>query len=112
MPTGQHSPQHPFTGLVVNINAYTCGHRDPKDLILCILIPIGDFVGGEICLHEPGLVFPLQNGDFFAFSSPNITHFNLPYTGCRASLILESDVEGVNWAKDWNGWKGNVYAPN
>ena len=111
MPGGQYDHERPFTGLVVNINAYTLGHRDSKDFILCILIPIGDFVGGEICLYEPGLVFPVTNGDFFAFNSPRATHFNLPYTGQRASLVLESDIEGLKWLKDWNGWEGNAYAP-
>ena len=112
MPGGQISSQHPFTGMVVNINAHTLGHRDGKDFLLCIVIPLGNFVGAELCLYEPGLVFPLQNGDLFGFRSFDITHFNLPYTGQRGSIVLHSDIDALTWLKDINNWSHSDYAPN
>lgn len=72
-------------------------------------MPIGTFKGGELCLAEPGLVVPLRSGDFFVFPSCSITHFNLLYTGIRASLVCHSDREGVRWAQDYNGWHSHPY---
>ena len=112
LPGGQHLPQHPFSGLVININACSKGHRDQNDHIACLVLAIGDFQGGELCLYEPGLVLPLQNGDIVIFLSSDITHFNIPYSGCRASVVLHTDKAGKQWMENAGQWKGNAYAPN
>ena len=112
LPGGQHHPQHPFSGLVININACSESHRDQNDFIACLVLPIGDFEGGELCLYEPGVVLPLQNGDIVFFLSFDITHFNLPYTGRRASMVLHTDKGGQRWKENMGHWQDNVYAPN
>jgi hypothetical protein len=66
---------------VININVYTKAHRDSGDRHLCLVIPIGHFEGGGLCLLENGLVLELRNGDIAIFRSSEVTHFNLDYRG-------------------------------
>jgi hypothetical protein len=103
------APSYPFTGFVINLNVMTKAHRDHKDLKGCIVLVVGDFEGGELVLHEPGLVLELRSGDVVIFPSSKITHFNLHFRGRRASVVLHSDVEGNGYQKDFNGWDGNVH---
>ncbi|KAM5540498.1 hypothetical protein V8D89_005956 [Ganoderma adspersum] len=91
------SPSYPFSGFIINLNIASKVHRDGKDLAGCLVIPVGRFRGGELCLHEPGLV---------------ITHFNLPYVGTCASIILHSDREGMQWVDEGMGWGRNLYFNN
>ena len=62
LPDGNTSPVHPFVGLVINLNAVTRAHRDSKDDTMCLVLALGDFEGGDLCLYEPGLVIPLRCG--------------------------------------------------
>ncbi|KAF8549577.1 hypothetical protein OG21DRAFT_1387229, partial [Imleria badia] len=69
LPGNSRPPVAPFVSLVVNINVHTEGHRDRKDLVLCLVIPIGEFEGGELVMYEQGLVVELRSGDFIVFCS-------------------------------------------
>lgn len=109
LPDNCASAVRPFVGLVINLNVSTLAHRDAKDDSICLVLAIGDFDGGELCLYEPGLLVPLRHGDFVVFPSCSVTHFNLCYTGQRASIVLHTDREMVKWrAEDRNGWKNNM----
>jgi hypothetical protein len=103
------SPAYPFSGFVVNLNVVTKAHRDCQDLKACAVLVIGNHSGGEICFYEPGLVFPLREGDLLVFFSGKITHFNLPFIGLRASVVLHSDRSGKDWAETRGGWAENHY---
>ena len=107
LPGNNHALSAPFLGLVINLNVVTTAHRDAKDSCACLVLAIGDFEGGELVLYEPGLVIPLQNGDFVVFSSYHITHFNLHYRGRRSSIVLHTDREMVKWQTTRNGWSAN-----
>ena len=109
LPGSTRPPAYPFSGFVINFNVSTKGHRDGKDLKACLVMPIGTFQGGELCLAEPGLVIPLGSGDVFIFPSCLITHFNLLYTGMRASMVCHTDKEGTRWSYDRNGWEAHPY---
>lgn len=88
----------------------TKAHRDAKDLKACAVLVIGSHEGGELVFQEPGLVFPLQEGDLIVFFSGKITHFNLGFfKGLRASIVLHSDKEGEKWAQNRMNWKGNRF---
>lgn len=100
---------YPFTGVVLNLNVYTRGHRDGKDLAACLVIPIGTFTGGELALNEPGLVVGLRSGDGILFPSCDITHFNMAYKGRRASLVCHSDRFHSAWVEERFGWSRNTY---
>ncbi|KAJ7919805.1 hypothetical protein B0H13DRAFT_1581068, partial [Mycena leptocephala] len=54
LPLASNSPAAPFGGFVLNLNACTWAHRDGGDKILCIVIPFGNFEGGELVLYEVG----------------------------------------------------------
>lgn len=109
LPFGDHSVFHPFLSLVLNINVVTTGYRDGNDGPFCLILTIGDFQGGALCLVEPGLVIPLGNGDLLVFKSAEIMHFNLHYVGSRASLTLKTDRAFKTWVTNHNGWQNNGF---
>ncbi|KAG2062805.1 hypothetical protein BDR04DRAFT_1164621 [Suillus decipiens] len=108
LPGNCASPVAPFVSLVVNINVCTKAHRDVFDRRLCLVIPIGRFEGGALCLLENGLVLELRPGDVALFRSCEVTHFNLNYKGARASLVFQTDREFAAWVKNNNGWVDNA----
>lgn len=108
LPGNAHSIVHPFLSLVINMNVATLAHRDSQDKALCVVLAVGEFEDGELCLYEPGLVLPLRSGNFAAFPSARITHFNQHFRGKRASIVLHTDREIDKWTKgERNGWMGN-----
>ncbi|TFK60949.1 hypothetical protein BDN72DRAFT_778787, partial [Pluteus cervinus] len=99
----------PFLGLVLNFCVSTTAHKNTSDKLICVVIPFGDFQGGELCLYEPGLVFSLQPGEILFFPSHKITHFNLHFKGKRGSFVLSSDKAMGNFADNLNGWEDHVH---
>jgi len=108
LPFNANSPAFPFSGFVVNLCVSTNGHRDPKDKRICLVIPFGEWKGGEICLYELGLVIKLKAGDILVFPSCDITHFNLHFSGLRGSMVFHSDRQGDSWVQDYNGWSSYI----
>ena len=100
---------YPFTKLVVNMGVQTQGHTDPKDNDLCVVVPFGEWKGGELCLYQPGVVLELQPGDMVAFPSNRIAHFNLEMSGLRGSLVMATDVSVNTWKETRNYWKHAVH---
>ncbi|KAJ7498855.1 hypothetical protein FB451DRAFT_1548628 [Mycena latifolia] len=107
LPLNERSLAYPFGGFVINVSVSTRGHRDHFDKLFCVVIPFGDWTGGELCLFEPGFVFRLRPWDILIFPSCDITHFNLHFEGVRLSLVLHSDKYGDQWVRDGNGWLPN-----
>ncbi|KAJ6480031.1 hypothetical protein C8R47DRAFT_961149, partial [Mycena vitilis] len=107
LPLGASSPAYPFSGFVLNIGSCTWSHRD-GDKVMCFVIPLGDFKGGQLGLYELGFSFDLQMGDVLAFPSCDLTHFNCHFTGRRATIVLHTDPKGDAWAKNCNGWQAHV----
>jgi len=60
-------------------------------------------------MYEQGLVLDLMSGDNAVFCSAETTHFNLKYTGQRASFVLQADKEFEKWLVQRNGWKDNIH---
>lgn len=108
LPGNCSTPVTPFISLVININVRTKAHRDSSDRHLCLVIPVGNFEGGALCLLENGLVLELRSGDVALFRSSEVTHFNLDYRGTRASLVFQTDKEFAAWVRDHNGWVDNT----
>ncbi|KAJ7657648.1 hypothetical protein DFH06DRAFT_990907, partial [Mycena polygramma] len=105
LPLNQRSAAHPFGGYVFNFVVSTDGHRDGGDKIFCVVIPFGEWTGGELGLHEPGLLFRLRAWDAIIFPSCHVTHFNMDFSGIRCSLVLHSDKYGDNWVQSKNNWQ-------
>jgi len=103
-PLSQNIFSAPFTGFVLNLSCSTMGHRDRADDTVCVVLPFGQFTGGQFAEYETGLVLQIMTGDFFIFPSSKITHFNLPYSGRRGSVVFHSDARSASWIKDRNGW--------
>lgn len=108
LPGNARSIVHPFLSLVLNINVATKGHRDRLDKTLCVVLALGEYLGGALGMYEAGLVAGLRSGDFAAFISYELTHFNLHYTGYRASMVFHTDKEIEVWTHGGrNGWEAN-----
>ena len=105
LPLNDRPTTHPFPGCVINLQVATEGHLDSGDDTICVVIPFGDFEGGELVLSDAGLMINLQEGDVFIFPSFRLTHFNMHFTGVRGSLVMHSDKDGKRWVKDRNGWQ-------
>ncbi|KAJ7899488.1 hypothetical protein B0H14DRAFT_2268433, partial [Mycena olivaceomarginata] len=105
LPLNQRSVAFPFGGYVLNIAVSADGHRDGKDKIFCVVIPFGEWEGGELGLHEPGFLFRFRPWDAIIFPSWQITHFNMDFKGIRCSLVLHSDKEGDKWVQTKNNWE-------
>ncbi|KAF8832091.1 hypothetical protein HHX47_DHR1001115 [Lentinula edodes] len=109
LPLNDTSPASPFTSIVVNINVGTLAHRDKNDGYACICVTIGNPKGGELGMYEPKLLIETRNGDVVVFFSHKYTHFNLPYSGTRGSIVIHGDKTGVDYQKDGFGWFKNIY---
>jgi len=109
LPGGEVSPVAPFLSLVVNLNVSMVGHRDRLDKDLCLVLPLGDFIGGALVMFEQCLVLELRSSDFTLFCSAETTHFNLRYEGRRASFVCHTDKNFDKWQETRNGWASNDY---
>ena len=110
---GNNSPTYsPFLSISINFNVATKGHRDSMDKAVCLVLAITNARGGDLVLHEPGIVVDLKNGDIIIFKSSKITHFNLHFTGIRASIVLHSDKEFDRWVENRNNWQSNHFFVN
>ncbi|KAJ7579382.1 hypothetical protein C8J56DRAFT_1058984 [Mycena floridula] len=105
LPFNDYSPAYPLAGYVININVSSGGHADRGDRKLCVIVPFGEFEGGELVLYELGLVLRLSPLDIVIFPSDRIIHFNLKHSGIRGSVVMATDREIDCWVKDKNGWQ-------
>ena len=104
LPANEVSPAYPYSNIAFNLCACTRAHRDKGDRGWCTTFTLGDCEGGQLVLHELGLVFDSAPGDMVIFQSSSQTHFNLHVKGIRASLVLHSDRMGDIWADSYNRW--------
>jgi hypothetical protein len=109
LPLNEWTPIYPFSGIIVNVNIATRAHRDEGDEELCMVITVSDCEGGALVLHEAGIVVESSNGDCVGFPSVTQTHYNLDFTGLRASLVFHTDKDLQRWFKNMNGWMDNIY---
>ena len=67
---GNNSPTYsPFLSISINFNVATKGHKDSMDKAVCLVLAITNARGGDLVLHEPGIVVDLKNGDIIIFKS-------------------------------------------
>jgi hypothetical protein len=91
------------------MGAETEGHIDTKDDGLCVVVPFGNWEGGELCLYQPGIVLELNPGDMVAFPSDRIAHFNLEMSGLRGSLVMATDRDIRAWSETRNHWEHAIH---
>ena len=112
LPLYEKPSTYHFAGFVLNLQVSTLGHIDGGDDTICVVIPFGTFIGGELGLHEAGLLFGLQPGDIIIFPSYWFSHFNMHFKGVQGSLVMHSDKEGKRWAKTRNDWASKMVVKN
>lgn len=97
----------PFCMTVLNIQPATWGHRDRSDMVdsICLVLALGNYQGGELCLYEAGLVLELAHGAFVAIRSKRDVHFNLDFVGQRFSFVFTSDQSLRRWSQERNRWE-------
>jgi hypothetical protein len=108
LPLNIRPATYPFPGCVINLQVCTQAHLDAGDSGVCVVLPFGDFSGGELVLYEAGLVIEAQEGDIVIFPSFGLTHFNMSFQGVRGSIVLHADKEAKRWIKDRNGWEHHI----
>ncbi|UZJ50681.1 hypothetical protein CBS101457_000001 [Exobasidium rhododendri] len=83
----------PYTGYALKwpVQSADCSpHVDSADdrCSLCTVMAFGDFEGGDLVMHQPGIVTALGSGDMITFPPSTIWHSNKPITkGKRGSTI-------------------------
>lgn len=97
----------PFCMTVLNLLPATRAHRDWSDMVdsVCLVLALGDFEGGELCLYEAGLVIELPHGSMVAIRSRRDLHFNLNFVGQRVSFVFTSNRGLSRWDERRNGWE-------
>jgi hypothetical protein len=108
IPYSYTPPTHAFHGVVANLQVATNSHKDVPDDAICIIMPWGFYTGGECVFEEVGLVIDLPSGSGVTFPSYGVTHYNLHFTGWRASTVCHSEKEGCSWVQHKNGWYEHV----
>jgi hypothetical protein len=94
----------PFSSVAVNWNARTGIHFDYGDFGLCVVIALGDFQGGHLCLRGVNIAVELKRGEVLVFDSNVVPHFNLSKEGARHSLVFYMDKSLKKWLEVGNGW--------
>jgi len=82
--------------LAYNVNLQSMCHQDFQDdkYGIAVIIPVGDFTGGELTLNQFDLDFQNEFGDIFVCSSALYLHENQPITsGERDSIVLFNSCE-------------------
>jgi ectoine hydroxylase-related dioxygenase (phytanoyl-CoA dioxygenase family) len=84
-------PDTDFHHFVLNWDVECDFHKDKSDVAwgFCVVIPFGEFTGGELIFPEIFQSVHLQAGDIMVFPSALLTHGNGAVTsGKRHSLVL------------------------
>ena len=82
-----------FAAVVINKMVRTKIHKDLGDIKggICVIICWGDFEGGELVFTEITSVVPFPAGSIIMFRSAILSHYNLPVTGNRYSMVFTTD---------------------
>lgn len=106
LPLFENTTSSVFAGFALNIGVQTLPHRDAFDLKqFCVVLSFGDAEGGDLCLAEAGLRFELRAGDVVAFMSAQLTHFNLPFSGRRLTIVCYTERSLEAWLHgNHNAW--------
>jgi hypothetical protein len=106
LPLFENTTSSVFTGFALNIGVQTLPHWDKFDFKqFCMVLSFGDAKGGDLCLVEAGLQFELCPGDVVAFMSGQLTHFNLPFAGCRLTIVCYTERSLEAWLHgNHNAW--------
>ena len=82
----------PFSTVYINKDLQCDKHKDGSNVGPSTLISIGDFVGGEICIQEnensENYIVCSAKYQGIQFDGSKLTHFNLPHTGTKYSLVF------------------------
>ncbi len=54
LPMQPQRAAYPLSGFVINIGVATNGHCDSFDKIICIVVPLEEWEGRELCLYKDG----------------------------------------------------------
>ena len=83
------SPESLFTLLIIN---FTCEnmkyHEDGRDDGPCVVVPLGEYEGGELGFSELNTATRLLVGDVAIFRSAEYYHAAMKYVGNRMSLVF------------------------
>jgi len=85
-----HLPNHFFwTQVQINRNFEIPPHRDPANQGSSVIVGLGDYTGGKLCINKNGKVFQKNiKNNVTKFNGADYTHWTSPYCGTRWSLVF------------------------
>ncbi|THU92881.1 hypothetical protein K435DRAFT_800160 [Dendrothele bispora CBS 962.96] len=97
-PLNDTNPVHPFSSFVINLNVKTQAHRDGGDKNGCIVLVLGDHIGGGVCLETGSGGFPCCLASS-PMSSPT-THVSETIPDNDNSRFLQDILEHLEGIRD------------
>ena len=77
--------------LAINFNSRTPFHIDLNDNGLCTVVPVGNWIGGNLIIPHLGISIELVKGQVIMFRSNLLIHGNDSFTkGVRFSMVFFS----------------------
>lgn len=80
-------PHHRYTSVTINHNVQCKPHKDTRNDGTTMIIGLGDYQGGELCIDDKEIDI---NHKPYYFNGWLHTHYNKPHTGDRWSLMFYS----------------------
>lgn len=80
-------PNHNYTSVTINHNVVCKPHKDKRNDGTTMIIGLGDYVGGELCID--GKEIDIHYKPYY-FNGYLHEHYNKPFTGNRWSLMFYS----------------------
>jgi len=78
-----------FNSVQINKNTNCKSHKDGKNIGYSIIIGLGDYIGGELCIEKPDDVHEINiNKKFLIFDGSKYTHWTNDFINDRYSLIF------------------------
>jgi predicted 2-oxoglutarate/Fe(II)-dependent dioxygenase YbiX len=76
--------------LAVNYNITTKFHIDLSDEGMCVIVPVGEWEGGELIIPQLGIKINLVKGQVVMMRSSLLVHGNYIARGFRIGLVFFS----------------------
>lgn len=93
-----HFPDFRFTDIQINYNWASPKHKDKGNIGDSIIIGIGDYTGGELCIDRDTVIDTIDIHDMpYKFDGRKYTHWTQDYSGNRMSIVFYNVDKKKKW---------------
>ena len=83
-----------FNSVQINKNTNCKPHKDAGNIGYSIIIGLGDYIGGELCVEKPDDIYEINiRKKFFIFDGSKYTHWTNDFINDRYSLIFFNNYD-------------------